>query len=89
MKILRPRSKPKKAYPNNDRFAEDGRRLYSANDAAKATMAAEAAKSAFIKAARKGKKPINRVRRRRRSLLIGGASLAAVVGILMYLIGAG
>ena len=28
MKTLRPR--PKKAYPNSDRFGEDGRRLYSA-----------------------------------------------------------
>lgn len=68
MRILRPRPKPKKSYPNSDRFGEDGRRIYSAYDAAR---------------------PINRVKRRRRSLLIGGASLAAVVGILMYLIGAG
>ncbi len=34
MGILRPRSKPKKAYPNSDRFEEVGRRLYSAYDAA-------------------------------------------------------
>jgi hypothetical protein len=31
--FLRPRPKPKKAYPNSDRFAEDGRRIYSAYDA--------------------------------------------------------
>lgn len=30
MRILRPRRKPKKAYPNSDRFEEDGRRIYSA-----------------------------------------------------------
>ncbi|PWJ94940.1 hypothetical protein C8D77_1011626 [Mesorhizobium loti] len=30
MSFLRPRQKPKKAYPNSDRFGEDGRRLYSA-----------------------------------------------------------
>ena len=30
MKILRPRPKPRKAYPNSDRFGQDGRRLYSA-----------------------------------------------------------
>jgi len=32
--FLRPRPKPKKAYPNSDRFGEDGRRIYSAYDAA-------------------------------------------------------
>lgn len=31
--FLRPRPKPKKAYPNSDRFAEDGRRIYSAYEA--------------------------------------------------------
>ena len=34
MSFLRPRPKPKKAYPNSDRFEEDGRRIYSAYDAA-------------------------------------------------------
>jgi hypothetical protein len=28
--ILRPRQKPKHAYPNSDRYGEDGRRIYSA-----------------------------------------------------------
>src|SRR5258708_4203199 len=32
--FLRPRPKPKKAYPNSDRFEEDGRRMYSAYNAA-------------------------------------------------------
>ncbi|MGX9144654.1 hypothetical protein [Mesorhizobium sp. 128a] len=32
--FLRPSPKPKKAYPNSDRFEEDGRRIYSAYDAA-------------------------------------------------------
>jgi hypothetical protein len=75
-------------YPNSDRFGEGGRRVYSAFDAAKATAAAEAAKFAFVEAA-KGKKPVNRVKQRRRAMLIGGGSLAVVVGLLMYLIGAG
>ncbi|MFD1982643.1 hypothetical protein ACFSOZ_08135 [Mesorhizobium newzealandense] len=81
----------KKAYPNSDRFGEDGRRLYSAYDAARAAKAAKAAQfaKAIEEAAAKAKKPIPRVKRRRRSLLIGGASLAAVLGLLMYLIGAG
>jgi hypothetical protein len=35
MRILRPRSKPKKAYPNSDRFEEDGRRIYSAYEGTK------------------------------------------------------
>ncbi|RJT23900.1 hypothetical protein D3227_38220 [Mesorhizobium waimense] len=35
MGILRPRPKPKKAYPNSDRFEEDGRRLYSAYNGTK------------------------------------------------------
>lgn len=30
MGILRPRRKPKRIYPNSDRFEEDGRRIYSA-----------------------------------------------------------
>lgn len=30
MRFLRPRPKPRKAYPNSDRFEEDGRRIYSA-----------------------------------------------------------
>ncbi|ANT51756.1 hypothetical protein [Mesorhizobium amorphae] len=84
----------KKASPNSDRFGEDGRRLYSAHDAAKTTKATKAAKFAkAIEAAHaettKGNKPILRVKRRRWSLLIGGGSLAAVVGLLMDLIGAG
>lgn len=29
MGILRPRPKPNKAYPNSDRYGEDGRRIYS------------------------------------------------------------
>ena len=41
--------KPKRP-PNSDRFGEDGRRRYSAHDAANSTKAAEAAKSAFIEA---------------------------------------
>lgn len=40
MGILRPRQKPKKAYPNSDRFAEDGQRLYSAYAPAAARKAA-------------------------------------------------
>lgn len=40
MRILRPRPKPKKAYPNSDRFAEDGQRLYSAYAPAAARKAA-------------------------------------------------
>ena len=71
MKILRPRSKPKKAYPNSDRFGEDGRRIYSAYAAAD------------------GKKPVNRRKRQRRLMLIAGASVAAVVSALVYLIGVG
>jgi len=78
-----------KRSPNSDRFGDDGRRLHSAYDAAKAAKAADAAKSAFIEAAIKGKKPIPRVKLRRRSMLIAGASLAAVLSALMYLIGAG
>lgn len=35
--MLKPRRKPQKIYPNADRYGEDGRRLYSAYDAA--TMA--------------------------------------------------
>lgn len=83
--------KPKrsnKTYPNSDRFGDDGQRLYTAFDAAKATAAAEAAKFAFMKSAT-GKRPIPRVKLRRRSMFIGGASLAAVLGVLMYLISAG
>ncbi|TIW17395.1 MAG: hypothetical protein E5V70_00535 [Mesorhizobium sp.] len=34
MGILTPRQKPKKAYPNSDRFEEDGRRIYSSYAAA-------------------------------------------------------
>ncbi len=34
MSFLRPRPSPKKAYPNSDGYGEDGRRLYSAYDAA-------------------------------------------------------
>lgn len=30
MPILRPRRKPRRPYPNADRFEEDGRRIYSA-----------------------------------------------------------
>lgn len=87
--VLMPK-RSKKAYPNSDRFGEDGRRLYSAYDAGKAARAAKAAKFAkAIETAAKGKKPVNRVKQRRRALLIGGGSLAAVVGLLMYLIGAG
>ena len=61
---------PKKVYPNSGRFAGDGRRLYSAYEAGKTTKAAEAAKSAFIEAAIKGKKPIPSVKLRRRSMLM-------------------
>lgn len=86
--VMQKPKKPNKAYPNSDRFAEDGRALYSAYDAAKATAAAEAAKFAFVDAA-KGKRPIPRVKLRRRLILIGGASLAAALGLLMYLISAG
>lgn len=32
--MLKPRRKPQKVYPNADRYAEDGRRLYSAYDGA-------------------------------------------------------
>ncbi|TPI35538.1 hypothetical protein FJ414_17810 [Mesorhizobium sp. B3-1-6] len=32
--MLKARQKPKKVYPNADRFGVDGRRLYSAYDAA-------------------------------------------------------
>lgn len=71
MKILRPRPKPKKAYPNSDRFEEDGRRIYSAYAPADT------------------KKPVNRRKRQRRLMLIAGASIAAVVSALVYLIGAG
>jgi hypothetical protein len=70
MRILRPRSKPKKAYPNSDRFGEDGRRIYSAYAPAQ------------------GKKPAKRGKRRLVGLL-GGVSVAAVVGVLMYLVGSG
>jgi hypothetical protein len=79
----------KKAYPNSDRFAEDGRRLYSAHDVAKLTKAADAAKSAFIDEVLKVDKPARRVKRKRRAMLIGGASLAAALGVLLYLLGAG
>lgn len=68
---LRSRPKPKKAYPNSDRFEEDGRRIYSAYAAAD------------------GKKPVNRRKQQRRRILIAGASIAAVVSALVYLIGAG
>lgn len=81
--------KSKTAYPKSDRFAEDGRRRSSAYDAAKLTKAADAAKSAFINAVLKVDKPSPRVKRQRRSMLIGGASLAAVLGVLLYLICAG
>jgi len=67
---------------------EGGRRIYPAKDAAKVTAAAEAEKFAFVEAA-KGKAPIPRVRLRRRSMLLGGASLAAVLSLLMYLLSAG
>lgn len=95
MSFLRPRPKPKKAYPNSDRFGVDGRRLYSAHDAAKTAKATKAAK--FAKAieaahaveAAKGSKPIPRVKRQRRLLVIGGGSLAAALGLLIYLISAG
>lgn len=92
--VMQKPKKSQKAYPNSDRFGDDGRRLYSAYDAAKTAKATKAGKFArAIEAAHaeatKGKKPINRVKRRRRSLLIGGASLAAVLGLLMYLISAG
>ena len=63
-------SKPKKAYPNSDRFGEDGRLIYSAYAAADG-------------------RPVKRGKRRRLPLLISGASVAAIVGLLMYLIGAG
>ncbi|RWL16572.1 MAG: hypothetical protein EOR57_27945 [Mesorhizobium sp.] len=33
MGIFRPRPKPKKVYPNSDRYGEDGRRIYSAYEA--------------------------------------------------------
>ncbi|ESY13886.1 hypothetical protein X752_04280 [Mesorhizobium sp. LNJC398B00] len=71
MKILRPRSKPKKAYPNSDRFGDDGRRIYSAYAGAD------------------GKKPANRRKQHRRLMLLAGASVAAVLSALFYLIGAG
>ncbi|TIW21304.1 MAG: hypothetical protein E5V65_06375 [Mesorhizobium sp.] len=35
--MLKPRRKSQKVYPNADRYGEDGRRLYSAYDAAAAT----------------------------------------------------
>ncbi|WP_192252556.1 hypothetical protein [Mesorhizobium caraganae] len=35
--MLKPRRKPHKVYPNADRYGEDGRRMYSAYDAATAT----------------------------------------------------
>ena len=46
MSFLRPRAKPKKASPNSDRFGEDGRRLYSAYDPAKAAKFAKAIEAA-------------------------------------------
>lgn len=69
--FLRPRTKPKKAYPNSDRFGEDGKRIYSAYTAADT------------------KRPVNRRKRQRRLMFIAGASIAAVVSALVYLIGAG
>ncbi|KQU83418.1 hypothetical protein ASD99_17320 [Mesorhizobium sp. Root695] len=71
MSFLRPRQKPKKAYPNSDRFGEDGRRLYSA----------------YASADRK--QPGKSRKRRHLALILGGSTVAAAVGVLMYLISAG
>ncbi|RWB53655.1 hypothetical protein [Mesorhizobium sp.] len=50
--MLKARRKPQKAYPNSDRYGEDGRRLYSAYDAA--TVARRRGRQAWVKRIRFG-----------------------------------
>lgn len=71
MSSLRPRQKPKKAYPNSDRFGEDGRRFHGAY------------------ASTDRKQPVQSRKRRQLALILGGATVAAAVSVLMYLISAG
>ncbi|RVD73351.1 MAG: hypothetical protein E5V62_19085 [Mesorhizobium sp.] len=67
-----PKGQPKKEYPNSDRFGEDGRRLYSAYDAASPARPTRPPEGRHIRV---------RERRRLAAIVLASALLLIIIAI--------